>query len=102
MVWGGISYEAYTDLFIFDKAAVNLHRYIEEFLQEHVIPFAPFIGQNFVLMHDSAGALVARSVTEYLNEVGNQTLPWPARSPDLSPIEHIWDTTSKDALEPGY
>ncbi|GFV07760.1 uncharacterized protein TNCV_4942621 [Trichonephila clavipes] len=19
------------------------------------------------------------------------TLPWPARSPDLSPIEHIWD-----------
>ncbi|GFV24656.1 transposable element Tcb2 transposase [Trichonephila clavipes] len=20
-----------------------------------------------------------------------QTLPWPARSPDLSPVEHVWD-----------
>ncbi|GFV16143.1 transposable element Tcb2 transposase [Trichonephila clavipes] len=20
-----------------------------------------------------------------------QTLPWPARSPDLSPVKHVWD-----------
>ncbi|GFT72482.1 transposable element Tcb2 transposase [Trichonephila clavipes] len=22
---------------------------------------------------------------------GAQTFPWPARSPDLSPVEHVWD-----------
>ncbi|GFU70380.1 transposable element Tcb2 transposase [Trichonephila clavipes] len=22
---------------------------------------------------------------------GALTLPWPARSPDLSPVEHVWD-----------
>ncbi|GFY34225.1 transposable element Tcb2 transposase [Trichonephila clavipes] len=21
----------------------------------------------------------------------SQTLPWPTRSPDLSPVEHVWD-----------
>ncbi|GFS63853.1 transposable element Tcb2 transposase [Trichonephila clavipes] len=31
----------------------------------------------------------ARVSQDYLRTV--TTLPWPARSPDLSPIEHIWD-----------
>ncbi|GBM54524.1 hypothetical protein AVEN_198042-1 [Araneus ventricosus] len=22
-------------------------------------------------------------------------LPWPARSPDLSPVEHVWDITGR-------
>ncbi|GFX96992.1 transposable element Tcb2 transposase [Trichonephila clavipes] len=31
----------------------------------------------------------ARVSQDYLRTV--TSLPWPARSPDLSPIEHIWD-----------
>ncbi|GBO20096.1 hypothetical protein AVEN_178686-1 [Araneus ventricosus] len=26
---------------------------------------------------------------------GVDILPWPARSPDLSPIEHVWDTIGR-------
>ncbi|GFW45285.1 transposable element Tcb2 transposase [Trichonephila clavipes] len=32
---------------------------------------------------------MARVSQDYLHSV--TTLPWPARSPDLFPIEHIWD-----------
>ena len=27
---------------------------------------------------------------------GVQQLPWEARTPDLSPIEHVWDMTEKE------
>jgi transposase len=27
----------------------------------------------------------------FLNDNHLRTLPWPALSPDLSPIEHLWD-----------
>ncbi|GBL90762.1 hypothetical protein AVEN_215505-1 [Araneus ventricosus] len=31
-------------------------------------------------------ALITQDIQRHV-----QTLPWPARSPDLSPIEHVWD-----------
>ena len=63
MLWGGISYEARTDLV---RGAINALRYLEAVLEPHVIPFAPFIGEDFLLMQDNARPHVARIVTAYL------------------------------------
>ncbi|GFT51905.1 transposable element Tcb1 transposase [Trichonephila clavipes] len=30
-----------------------------------------------------------------------QTLPWPARSPDLSSIEHVWNMMGRRRHQPG-
>ena len=41
--------------------------------------------------HDNARPHVARIVTQYLQQHDVHVLPWPAFSPDLSPIEHAWN-----------
>lgn len=95
MFWGGISYDARTELVPLPRPALNARRYILEIIEEHVVPFAPFIGPDFLLMHDNARPHVAADVVQYLDEVRITTLDWPPRSPDLNAIEHIWDLLKK-------
>ncbi|GFV76171.1 transposable element Tcb2 transposase [Trichonephila clavipes] len=42
-----------------------------------------------IFQQDNARPHTARVAQDFLRHF--QTLPWPARSPDLSPVEHVWD-----------
>ncbi len=44
-----------------------------------------------MLQHDNARPHVARICTQFLEAENIPVLAWPAYSPDMSPIEHIWD-----------
>ena len=96
MVWGGISLEAKTELHIFGRASINAQVYVESIVQDYIVPYSHFIGEDFLLMHDNARPHAALCVREYLQDTGIPTLQWPARSPDLNPIEHLWDQMARN------
>ena len=88
MVWGGISVRSRTELLVLNGTLTG-QRYINEVLQPVVLPF---VQQHHVgLQDDNARPHRARIVQQFLQQNNMDHLDWPARSPDLSPIEHVWD-----------
>ena len=69
---------------------LNAHGYINQILQPETVPFLKRHGPA-ILMHDNARPHVARIRRQFLNRNNVKVLPWPAVSPDMDPIEHIWD-----------
>ena len=84
MVWGGIMGRRKTNLIVVQRN-LNSQGYINKILQPEAVPFLQRHGPA-ILMHDNA-----RICRQFLNRNNVNVLPWPAVSPDMNPIEHIWD-----------
>ena len=88
MVWVGILSRGRTALVVVDGTLTCI-RYRDEIIRPHVLPFVQ--QHNATLQQDNARPRVALIVTDFLIQNNVYVLPLPAMSPDLSPIEHVWD-----------
>uniref|UniRef100_A0A673ZT04 Tc1-like transposase DDE domain-containing protein n=1 Tax=Salmo trutta TaxID=8032 RepID=A0A673ZT04_SALTR len=85
----------YKTLHVLARGSLTAIRYRDEILRPLVRPYAGVVGPGFLLMQDNARPHVAGVCQQFLQEEGIDAMDWPARSPDLKPIEHIWDIMSR-------
>ncbi|GFV15169.1 transposable element Tcb2 transposase [Trichonephila clavipes] len=102
MVWAGIMINGLTRLHVLANGTMTGQRYIDEVLLPHVRLFRGAVGDKFVFMDDNATCHRTLSVQDCLDSEGIQRLVWPARSPDLNPIENVWDALGRQVAGRNY
>ncbi|GFU53515.1 transposable element Tcb2 transposase [Trichonephila clavipes] len=102
MVWAGIMINGRTRLHVVANRTMTGQRYIDEVLLFHVRLFRGAVSDKFVFMDDNATCHRILAVQDCLDSEGIQRLVWPVRSPDLNPIENVWDALGREIAGRNY
>ena len=88
MIWGGIAHGIKSQLIIV-AGNMTAVRYRDEILRPVAVPLVQ--QRNLILQQDNARPHVARVCQDFLANNNIAPLAWLPYSPDLTPIEHMWD-----------
>ena len=73
------------------RGKIDSARY-REILQNGLLPSLDLFDDiNFIFQQDNAPVHTSRRTREWMQAEDIDLLPWPSKSPDLNPIETVWD-----------
>ena len=78
------------------------HWYIDKVLLPHVCLFCGAADDKFIFMDDNSTCHRTLAVQDCLDSEGIQCLIWLVQSPDLSPIENVWDSLGRQLASRNY
>ena len=91
MVWSLISAHGTGRLHVIN-GTMNSLKY-RDVIDQQLVPQAEewFPDGNYVFQQDGAPCHTSNLIKDHLQGMGLEVLPWPGNSPDLNPIEGLWN-----------